>query len=55
MENKKLKSDITNKIDYYGHGIPYFRNIEIKGKLIVIEGPDSSGRQYTNIITKFSS
>ena len=44
MENKKLKSDTTNQIDYYGHGIPYFRNIEIKGKLIVIEGPDSSGR-----------
>src|SRR5919106_5453391 len=44
MENKKLKSDTTTKIDYYGHGIPYFQNIEIKGKLIVIEGPDSSGR-----------
>jgi dTMP kinase len=37
-------SDTNHKINYYGHGIPYFQNIEIKGKLIVIEGPDSSGR-----------
>jgi dTMP kinase len=37
-------NEITHKINYYGHGIPYFQNIEIKGKLIVIEGPDSSGR-----------
>jgi dTMP kinase len=37
-------SDATHKINYYGHGIPYFQNIEIKGKLIIIEGPDSSGR-----------
>jgi dTMP kinase len=29
---------------FYGHGIPYLKNIEIKGKLIVIEGPDASGR-----------
>ena len=32
------------KINYYGHGIPYLQNIERKGKLIIIEGPDSSGR-----------
>ncbi|MGZ5551580.1 MAG: dTMP kinase [Nitrososphaeraceae archaeon] len=37
-------SDTNHKSNYYGHGIPYFQNIEIKGKLIVIEGPDSSGR-----------
>ena len=37
-------SNTNHKINYYGHGIPYFQNIEIKGKLIVIEGPDSSGR-----------
>ncbi|HSF49961.1 MAG TPA: dTMP kinase [Nitrososphaeraceae archaeon] len=33
-----------NKINYYGYGIPYLHDIEIKGKLIIIEGPDSSGR-----------
>ena len=39
-----MMSDTNHKINYYGHGIPYYQNIEIKGKLIVIEGPDSSGR-----------
>ena len=34
----------NNKIKYYGYGIPYLQDIEIKGKLIIIEGPDSSGR-----------
>lgn len=29
---------------FYGHGIPYLGKIESKGRLIVIEGPDSSGR-----------
>jgi len=31
-------------IQYYGHGIPYLKNLESKGKLIILEGPDSSGR-----------
>ena len=34
----------SHKINYYGHGIPYLQDIERKGKLIIIEGPDSSGR-----------
>ncbi|MEM2139571.1 MAG: thymidylate kinase [Nitrososphaera sp.] len=29
---------------FYGHGIPYVDDSEIKGRLIVIEGPDASGR-----------
>jgi len=29
---------------YYGHGIPYLGDVKVKGKLIVIEGPDGSGR-----------
>lgn len=33
-----------NKINYYGYGIPYLQDIETKGKLIIMEGPDSSGR-----------
>ena len=39
-----MMSDTNHKINYYGHGIPYYQNIEIKGKLVIIEGPDSSGR-----------
>jgi dTMP kinase len=33
-----------NAIRWYGRGISYLQNINPKGKLIVIEGPDSSGR-----------
>ena len=29
---------------YYGKGIPYIDDAEVKGRLIVIEGPDASGR-----------
>ena len=32
------------KVHFYGHAIPYLEGIEIKGKFIVIEGPDNSGR-----------
>ena len=39
-----MMSDTNHKINYYGHGIPYYKDIEIKGKLLIIEGPDSSGR-----------
>ena len=37
---------------YYGNGIPYLKETEIKGRLIVIEGPDASGRstQIGNLI-----
>ena len=31
-------------MEFYGHGIKHLENIEIKGRLIVIEGPDASGR-----------
>lgn len=34
----------NNTTHWYGKGIPYLHDIEHKGKLIVIEGPDSSGR-----------
>jgi dTMP kinase len=41
-----MRSSKQNKdnIRWYGGGIPYLQNINPKGKLIVIEGPDSSGR-----------
>ena len=29
---------------YYGKGMPYLEDAEVKGRLIVIEGPDASGR-----------
>jgi len=38
-EGKKLR-----KVHFYGHAIPYLEDVEIKGKFIVIEGPDNSGR-----------
>ena len=41
--NKNSKSNIK-LIKYFHHSISYYANIENKGKLIVIEGPDSSGR-----------
>jgi dTMP kinase len=31
-------------IRYYGYGISYLQDTKIKGRLIVIEGPDASGR-----------
>ncbi len=36
----------TNRrpIKFYGDGIPYIRGTKLNGKLIVIEGPDGSGR-----------
>ncbi len=32
------------RIESYGKGIPYLEDTEVKGRLIVIEGPDASGR-----------
>ena len=34
----------TRKIEFYGEGLPYLNDVEIKGRLIVIEGLDGSGR-----------
>jgi dTMP kinase len=34
----------ARQIRYYGKGIPYLQDIEVKGRLVVIEGPDASGR-----------
>ena len=39
LKGKKLRKGI-----FYGHAIPYLEDIEIKGRFIVIEGPDASGR-----------
>ncbi|MDP9210805.1 MAG: hypothetical protein M3N27_02305, partial [Thermoproteota archaeon] len=41
---KSLKGKKLRKAIFYGHAIPYLEDIEIKGRFIVIEGPDASGR-----------
>ena len=44
-------------MDFYGEGIPYLKEVVIKGRLIVIEGPDGSGRstQIQSITSKLES
>ncbi len=52
-----VHSYLARPLEFYGEGIPYLKNIEVKGRLIVIEGPDGSGRstQIQSIITKLES
>lgn len=42
FQSTKIKK--MRKVNFYGHAIPYLEQVEIKGKFIVIEGPDASGR-----------
>jgi dTMP kinase len=44
-------------MEFYGEGLPYLRDTSIKGRLIVIEGPDGSGRstQIASITAKLES
>jgi dTMP kinase len=44
-------------IDSYGKGIPYLEDTKLKGRLIVIEGPDASGRstQITILTSKLEA
>ena len=44
MNRTKYKDLGTRTVEFYGHGIKNLQDIEIKGRLIVIEGPDASGR-----------
>ena len=41
---QKLKNHSSRKVEFYGHGIAHLQDMEVKGRLIVIEGPDASGR-----------
>ena len=42
----------SRPLRYYGKGIPYLQDTDVKGRLIVIEGPDASGRStHIGIIT----
>ncbi len=44
-------------MEFYGEGLPYLKDTSIKGRLIVIEGPDGSGRstQITSITARLES
>jgi dTMP kinase len=44
MKQKQNKHFEKRNVEFYGHGIKNLESIEIKGRLIVIEGPDASGR-----------
>lgn len=39
-----MKQSSSRPIRYHGKGIPYLQDEDVKGRLIVIEGPDASGR-----------
>src|SRR3954451_4320511 len=53
--NKDIESN--NKIKFIDSGIEYLKNVNLKGSLIVIEGPDASGRstQTEKITAKLES
>ena len=44
MKQNTKKQFEKRTVEFYGHGIKHLEDIEIKGRLIVIEGPDASGR-----------
>lgn len=52
-----LREIPARPLRFYGEGISYLRKIETKGSLIVIEGPDGSGRstQIDMITTKLEA
>jgi len=43
MTHAKIRHE-ARPVTYYGSGIPYIQDTEVKGRLVVIEGPDASGR-----------
>jgi len=44
MKQKTHRNLNTRTVEFYGHGIKHLQDVSIKGRLIVIEGPDASGR-----------
>ena len=47
-----MKQSSSRPIRYHGKGIPYLQDEDVKGRLIVIEGPDASGRStHIGLIT----
>ncbi|MGB9124154.1 MAG: dTMP kinase [Nitrosotalea sp.] len=57
MTRDKYKDLGTRTVEFYGHGIKNLQDTEIKGRLIVIEGPDASGRstQIQSITTRLEA
>lgn len=61
MRTKQIAKTSKRPVRWYGNGnsdgIPYLKDLEIKGRLIVIEGPDSSGRstQIASITSKLEA
>ncbi len=55
LQHFQILSD--GHIESYGKGIPYLEDTVVKGRLIVIEGPDASGRstQITMITSKLEA
>ena len=51
------RSSEPRPLEYYGEGLPYLGEVMVKGRLIVIEGPDGSGRstQIQPIVSKLES
>ncbi|TSA17938.1 MAG: dTMP kinase [Nitrosopumilales archaeon] len=57
MTRDKYKNLGTRTVEFYGHGIKNLQDTEVKGRLIVIEGPDASGRstQIQSITTRLEA
>jgi dTMP kinase len=58
MLNAQQVTPIVDRpIEYYGRGLSYSQESRIRGRLIVIEGPDASGRstQVTRITSKLEA
>ncbi len=57
MERRAPRQINPRPVRFYGEGISYLKHIEAKGRLIVVEGPDGSGRstQIDLITTKLEA
>src|SRR5215471_12426753 len=58
LNAQQVSSPIVDRpIEYYGRGLSYLQESRIKGRLVVIEGPDASGRstQVTRITSKLEA
>jgi dTMP kinase len=57
LSKQSKKTPINTTLEYYGEGIQYLQEYEIRGRFIVIEGPDASGRstQIAMITSKLES
>jgi dTMP kinase len=44
QQKKAIQTFGPRPLRFYGNGITYLKDTEVKGRLVVIEGPDASGR-----------